>query len=115
MTFALVGWLQAVPLPPVEDVVRWGFYGIGGWIALNTWGNGKKLSRLCEIIEGESGLAPRLKTLEKAHNDLAEGIEERMTASRHAVAGRIQGTLSDMETRLTDRVERVENKLFRSS
>lgn len=38
--------VQVATLPPVEDVVRWAFYGIVGWIAVQTWGNGKSLSFL---------------------------------------------------------------------
>ena len=86
--------------------------GVASWVAVNTWLNGKKLSRICAIVEGEQGLGRRVENIEQRVGVMASGLEPKLAETRHAVAGRVQGMISDMELRLTDRVERLENRIM---
>ena len=103
----IVNFLQDLGLPALPDIARYvGGYGIGVWIAVQTYLNGKSLSRIRGTLEGENGIVARIIRAEEQ----ISVMPTRLTEMRDSAVDRVQELVSGMETRLVERLDRVEER-----
>ena len=98
--------LQILSSSVMDDLMRFGGLGIGGWIAVQTYLNGKSLSRIRGTMEGINGVVERMVRAEEQINNMPRQITE----ARDSAVDRVQELISGMEERMGKRVEQLEER-----